>query len=243
MIIQIEFCSGSVIDFVAESTQVTAVFEFMTTAQGLAARRSVRRDLAEGVEVKALANSVWAGYKAGMAVVGFEIPVAGMPAISCAGIVVVAAVPGHPLSDLEAVVAGGDDDPAEAEMSPRAAGLAAELTSRPGREAWAWIARTDAPESRPVGLVTLVHVGSPHGPRWSIGWLVVDRASRRRGIGTALVATAVRFAGARGASVVHAETLDRWPGAVAFWRTSRLAAVHRVTTLGASGESRKTAEG
>ncbi len=128
-------------------------------------------------------------------------------------------------------------------MALRPEGLAAELTGRPGREVWAWIAREHAKESRPVGFVALIRAGSAADPRWSIGWLVVDPASRRRGIGTALVATAVRFAGAHGASVVHAETLEKWPAAVAFWAATRLAALGRMATLEVSGESRKTAEG
>jgi GNAT superfamily N-acetyltransferase len=149
-----------------------------------------------------------------MAVVRFELPVAGIPACECAGIVVEPADPARAAGDLMAVAAAGD---AEAEMRLRPGGLAAELTSRPGREVWAWIARERAAESRPVGFVALVRAGGQDEPRWSIGWLVVDSASRRRGIGTALVATAVRFAGARGAGIVHVETLDRWTAAVAFW--------------------------
>jgi GNAT superfamily N-acetyltransferase len=108
---------------------------------------------------------------------------------------------------------------------------------------WAWIAREHSKEPLPLGFLTLVRAGSLAVPRWSIGWLVVDPAARRRGIGTALVATAVRFAGARGASVVHAETLEKWAAAVAFWAAARLAALGHLATLEASGESRKTAEG
>lgn len=152
-----------------------------------------------------------------MAVVRFELPVARFPACETAGFVVERADPVQSASDLVAVVAAGDAQKAEAEMRLRPGGLAAELTSRAGREVWAWIARERAAESRPVGFVALVRVGGENEPRWSIGWLVVDSASRRRGIGTALVATAVRFAAAGGASIVHVETLDRWTAAVAFW--------------------------
>jgi GNAT superfamily N-acetyltransferase len=178
-----------------------------------------------------------------MAVVRFDLTVAGFPACPCAGVVVEPVDPVHALGDLAAIASAGGWQTAEAEMALRPGGLAAEVTSRPGREVWAWIAREHAKASRPLGFLTLVRAGSLAVPRWSIGWLVVEPAARRRGIGTALVATAVRFAGARGASIVHAETLEKWPAAVAFWAAARLAALSHLATLGASGESRKTAEG
>jgi GNAT superfamily N-acetyltransferase len=178
-----------------------------------------------------------------MGVVRFDLSVAGFPAFSCAGVVVEPVDPVHALGDLTAIASARAWQPGASEMALRPEGLAAEVTSRPGREVWAWIARERARESRPVGFVALVRAGTLAVPRWSIGWLVVDPAARRRGIGTALVATAVRFAGARGARVVHAETLDRWPAAVAFWAAARLAALGDLATLQGSGESRKTAEG
>ncbi len=130
-----------------------------------------------------------------------------------------------------------------AEVSLRPAGFSTEIASRPGRIVWAWIARADAADSLPLGGVVLVRAGSLETPRWSIAWLVVDRAARRRGVGSALVATAVKFAGDRGASLVHAETLARWPAAVGFWRAARLAAEEHPARIQGSGESRKTAEG
>jgi len=178
-----------------------------------------------------------------MAVVRFELPVAGFPAFPCAGVVVELVDPVHALRELAALVAMGDVQSAEAEMALRPAGLAAELTSRPGREVWTWIARKNRQESRPVGFVALVCAASQNVPLACRAHIVVDPAARRRGIGTALVATAVRFAGARGASVVHAETLEKWPAAVAFWAAARLAALSHLATLQMSGESRKTAEG
>jgi len=193
--------------------------------------------------------SPYGGYMGCMAVVRFELPVAGFPALTCAEVVVEPVDPVHALGDLQALAAAGDESTAEAGMSLRPAGLAAELTSRRGREVWTWIARDHSAESaagtesRPVGFVALVRAGSEDGPRWSIGWLVVDPGWRRRGIGRALVATAVRFAGARGAWLVHVETLARWPAAAAFWGQVELAARRGAARLPSSGESRKTAEG
>ena len=178
-----------------------------------------------------------------MGVVRFDLTVAGFAAFSCAGVAVEPVDSVHALGDLTAIASAGGWQTAESEMALRPGGLATEVTSRPGREVWAWIARERTEASRPVGFVALVRAGSLAVPRWSIGWLVVDPAARRRGVGTALVATAVRFAGARGASVVHAETLEKWPAAVAFWGAARLAAERHVAKLLRSGESRKTAEG
>ncbi len=178
-----------------------------------------------------------------MGVVRFDLTVAGFAAFSCAEVVVEPVDPVRTLGDLTAIASAGGWQTAESEMALRPGGLATEVTSRPGREVWAWIAREHAEESRPVGFVALVRAGCLAVPRWSIGWLVVDPAARRRGVGTALVATAVRFAGARGASVVHAETLEKWPAAAAFWEFLRLAALSHLATLQESGESRKTAEG
>lgn len=126
---------------------------------------------------------------------------------------------------------------------PSMAGLMAEVRSRPGRQVWAWLARAETAGAPPAGLVVLVQAGASAPHRWSIAWLLVDPAHQRRGIGMVLVATAVRFAGGRGATEVYAETLDHWPAAVAFWRAVQLAAERHAATLPSSGESRKTAEG
>lgn len=100
-----------------------------------------------------------------------------------------------------------------------AAGLRAEIGSRPGRRVTAWIATRPGRDGA-AGLVTLVvslpTAGGP--PRYSIGWLLVDPAERRRGLGSALVAAAVAEAVARGADRVTAETRSDWAGATAFWR-------------------------
>lgn len=106
-----------------------------------------------------------------------------------------------------------------------AAGLRAELVSRPGRRVTAWIA-TRPGSADAAAVVTLVEslpaAGGP--PRYSIGWLLVDPAERRTGLGSALVAAAVAEAGARGADRVTAETRSDWEGATAFWRG--LSALH-----------------
>jgi ribosomal protein S18 acetylase RimI-like enzyme len=107
-----------------------------------------------------------------------------------------------------------------------AAGLGAEIRSRPGRRVTAWIATRLGGDGAAAGVVTLVEsvpaAGAP--PRHSIGWLLVDPAERRGGLGTALVATAVAEAFARGADRVTAETRSDWEGATAFWRG--LSALH-----------------
>lgn len=95
-----------------------------------------------------------------------------------------------------------------------AAGFLAELTSRPQRAVDAWLAFTGG---LAVGLVASVTAGDPATARHSIAWLLVASHARRRGVGTALVATAVADACLRGAREIWAETRSDWPGAVAFW--------------------------
>jgi GNAT superfamily N-acetyltransferase len=92
-------------------------------------------------------------------------------------------------------------------------------------------------------MVSLVSVEVVDGVRCSIGWLFVDPRFRRRGVGQALVATAMRQAQRRGAAEMHVETLTSWPAAVRFWEAVRLAAGGTVAKLPLSGESRETAEG
>lgn len=190
-----------------------------------------------------LANSLVEPYKACVSILRFELPTAGSPAFRCVGIVVELVDPAQCLDQLRAVVEASETGKSAAEPDFQASGLAGELQSRPGREVWAWVARSETAGPAPAGLVVLVCAGSGDSARWSIGWLAVNPAWRRQGIGMGLVATAMRFAAARGASVVHAETLEKWPAAVAFWRAARLAAESHLATLQGSGESRKTAEG
>jgi GNAT superfamily N-acetyltransferase len=87
---------------------------------------------------------------------------------------------------------------------PSAAGWAREFESRPGRAVRAWL--------------TLVAAAGQAGERHAIGWLVVDPAARRRGIGRALAAAALDAARRQGAAEVWVETAATWPEAAAFWR-------------------------
>ncbi len=106
--------------------------------------------------------------------------------------------------------------------APSAPGLAGEFSTRPGRLVDAWVAR-EAVLGVPVdplqGVVSLVTATSAAGIRFSIGWLLVRPDCRRRGIGRALVSTAVAHARGQGSQAVWVETLPTWPEAAAFWRT------------------------
>ncbi|MEX0668920.1 MAG: GNAT family N-acetyltransferase [Pirellulales bacterium] len=97
-----------------------------------------------------------------------------------------------------------------------AAGLLGECTSRPDRNVSAWLARADTID--PAGLVTLTVVTAGVKRRFSIGWLLVAPAARRRGVATALACRALVQAQAAGASEVHVETLESWTDADAFWQ-------------------------
>ena len=97
-----------------------------------------------------------------------------------------------------------------------AAGLLGECTSRPGRNVSAWLARADTID--PAGLVTLTVVTVGVKRRFSIGWLLVAPAARRRGVATELVRHVLVQAQAAGASEVHVETLESWTDADAFWQ-------------------------
>ena len=120
----------------------------------------------------------------------------------------------------------------------RPAGFAAELASRPGRQGHAWLATVHDDEAtasdvssggadsarcgapRAAGVILLVTVTGRGGTsRVSIPWLLVGRHCRRVGVGRALVAAAMEGARTLGASRVSIDTLDRWPDAVAFWRS------------------------
>ena len=115
-------------------------------------------------------------------------------------------------------------------------GLLCELVSRENREITAWFARDlaliadkvddgkrgsnvgssrleCAVDGEAIGVVALAH--TPVG--WSIPWLLVHPAARRRGVGRMLVNMAVAHAGSQGAIAVTAETLAAWGNAAAFW--------------------------
>lgn len=178
-----------------------------------------------------------------MVVFKAELPVGGIQARVCPGVVTVVADRARHAAAIHRLVAACANDPEATSPCPTGAGIMAELHSRPGRTAVGWLAWCDQAEEAPAGLVILVAAGAASQPRWSIAALLVNPAWRRRGVGTSLVGKAMEFAGGRGASVVHAETLARWPAAVAFWRAVRLAATNAAATIEGSGESRKTAEG
>ena len=109
------------------------------------------------------------------------------------------------------------------------AGLLAELKGRPGRAVNAWLAWQIGPSGGtevhgvghdgPLGLVALVAAGAGQPTRFSIAWLLVHPAARRRGVATALVAHAIAHAETLGAATVHAETSSLWPSAVGFWHS------------------------
>jgi GNAT superfamily N-acetyltransferase len=111
----------------------------------------------------------------------------------------------------------------------RSDGIRAELAGRPGREARGWLAWPTAEwlpagdaatdTTCPLGLLTAVIRPAADGPRFSIAWLLVHPRARRRGVGTALVATAIAAASDLGAGEVTAETSPNWPAAEAFWRS------------------------
>lgn len=105
---------------------------------------------------------------------------------------------------------------------PRTAGLLAELRGRAERSVYGWLAWPREAgvccDTAASGLVTLVESRDDgNAVRWSIGWLLVRPEARRRGLGRALVATAVGHARAAGADAVWTETSAAWPAAV-FWQ-------------------------
>lgn len=115
-------------------------------------------------------------------------------------------------SDSIAAVAESSQGEGSPGLAP--AGAVAALSSRTGRSVTAWMAWIDG---TPVGLVASVVTGPEARLRHSIAWLLVSRHARRRGVGAALVATALRAARDRGAAEIWVETRSDWPAATAFW--------------------------
>jgi len=120
-------------------------------------------------------------------------------------------------------LAGGFPMAAAERLAVRGAGLVAEMDGRAGRLVAGWLGwPPDDPDRRgPVGgLVTLVEARRAAGDsRWSIGWLLVRPQTRRQGLGSELVATALAAAATAGAAAVWVETDRRWSDSLAFWRT------------------------
>ena len=104
---------------------------------------------------------------------------------------------------------------------PSLAGLRGELAGRPKRRAAGFVARAGAGASAAdiVGLAIVVESWAAAGPRFSLSWLLVHPAARRRGVATALLHRACDHVRDRGGTAIAAETLDAWPAAVAFWRS------------------------
>ena len=84
-----------------------------------------------------------------------------------------------------------------------------------GRTTHAWAAlRSDDAFVAVIGLRQVVVEGDA---RFSIPWLLVDPAERRRGVATGLVRTALAAAAEAGGTHVAVETLARWSASSAFW--------------------------
>lgn len=173
----------------------------------------------------------------------FVFQVERMPPFGCADVVVQPYDPGSDAAAVRRLMGRCAADP-HGSAGPAVGTIAGELASRPGRQVWAWLARpgVDPDPAAVVGLVSLVGVEAAGGVRCSIGWLFVDPALRRRGVGRALVATAARQARSLGAAEIHAETLGSWPEAAGFWEAVRLATGGAVAGRQSSGERRKTAK-
>lgn len=129
-----------------------------------------------------------------------------------AGITVARACPSRDAGQLASVI-----DSSHGGCFPRlsVAGVLGDLAGRPGRSVAAWLAQADA---TPVGLAAILEATSGRSRRFSIVWLLVSRSARRRGVGAALVATAVGHARRCGAADIWVETRGDWMDATGFWR-------------------------
>jgi ribosomal protein S18 acetylase RimI-like enzyme len=101
----------------------------------------------------------------------------------------------------------------------REAGLRRELRSRSDRLVQPFGAWEIAEERPLVGLLLVVRTGTACLQRWSISWLVVHPAFRRRGLGRSLVSVACDHVRQQGGGHLHVETHAKWLEAVRFWRS------------------------
>lgn len=103
-----------------------------------------------------------------------------------------------------------------------AAGLRGWLEPHPSAPACCelWLARHQAGE--PVGAACLSRTRNRAGTRWSIPFLLVVPAARRRGVATTLLREVLRSAEEAGAGHVEVETSTDWIPAVHFWRSIAL---------------------
>lgn len=101
-----------------------------------------------------------------------------------------------------------------ASVSP--AGLAASCRSNQGSGVTGWT--VTGGHGGPLGAIALAGRPVNATTRWSIPFLLVAPATRRKGIGLTLVRAALAAADSRGAPWVFAETLSTWEAASGFWR-------------------------
>jgi GNAT superfamily N-acetyltransferase len=100
------------------------------------------------------------------------------------------------------------------------AGLAGVWSDRAGRTTRGFVAidAGDGADAAWAGLVVVAESETVGCRRFSLAWLLVHPAVRRRGVATALVCHALEFIHARGGTEASVESLTAWPPAVAFWR-------------------------
>jgi len=95
-------------------------------------------------------------------------------------------------------------------------GLVSAVSASASRMVWVQVAETITGEA--LGVASLAGTASGHGRRWTIPFLLVSPAARRRGVATGLVRTSLQVAASRGAETATVETLSAWVDAQSFWR-------------------------